>query len=207
MKIGFIGNDVQRYIDALHQEGYDAIHIATVSQEEIAEQLLSTQLCFLKDYYEHIELYTKNHNNLIVLTTTFFPYNQGSDSHLWSFVEDTPIGVSIYRPTIDKTSKILIQKRVELDEYATLKTSKQQLENELFNLFRQTIKSLVLGTLPNQEVTTKGTYHTSANRTSIEYLIKQLGEDTPIQVLWDYAAENQMSADFWDDYFNDVSNQ
>ncbi|MEI4920803.1 hypothetical protein Q8G81_35185, partial [Klebsiella pneumoniae] len=79
------------------------------------EQLLSTEVCFLKDCYEHIELLTKNHNNLFVLTTTFFPYNQGSDSHLWSFIDDTPIGVSIYKPILGENSRILLQRSVEID--------------------------------------------------------------------------------------------
>lgn len=76
---------------------------------------------------------------IINLHISLLPYNRGCHPNVWSFLEDTPKGVTIH--LIDKgvdTGDILLQKEVFIDEEKeTLKSSYLKLHQEIQLLFKE----------------------------------------------------------------------
>ncbi|MDW8463861.1 MAG: formyltransferase family protein [Geminocystis sp.] len=106
---------------------------------------------FIVSYnYKHIipeEVIKAYHPRVINLHISYLPYNRGYYPNVWSFLEDTPKGVSIH--LVDKevdAGDILIQKEVFIDEdKETLRSSYVKLQREIQELFKENwedIKSL-----------------------------------------------------------------
>ncbi len=74
------------------------------------------QYILKKDFLERFT------NRIINLHISYLPWNRGADPNLWSFLEDSPKGVSIHyiEEGID-TGKIIVQKSVEHLPEDTLK--------------------------------------------------------------------------------------
>lgn len=83
---------------------------------------------------------------IINLHLSYLPYNKGSHPNYWSFVENTPSGVTIHEITrgVDQ-GPILFQKKIYFDhkknKNLTFKSSYQLLFQEIENLFE---KKLIL---------------------------------------------------------------
>ena len=98
----------------------------------------------------------------INLHVSFLPYNRGSSPNFFSFLDNTPKGVTIHEMTaaLDK-GRILAQKELTFNEETeTFSSSYQRLQEEICELFKNNwdlIKNNMLeGFLPEK----KGTYHT-----------------------------------------------
>ena len=78
-------------------------------------------------------------NNIINLHISLLPWNRGAYPNVWSFLEDTPKGVTIY--IIDEgvdTGSILAQEEIYIDEnIETLRSSYEKLHREIQALFRE----------------------------------------------------------------------
>lgn len=73
---------------------------------------------------------------------SYLPWNRGADPNFWSFIDDTPKGVTIHRinEKIDK-GEILVRKRLKMDNnILTFKTSYIFLLNQLDNLLIDNFK-------------------------------------------------------------------
>ena len=83
------------------------------------------------------DLINSMNHRVINLHISLLPHNRGSHPNLWSFLHNTPKGVTIH--LVDKgldTGDILLQKEVCLDEQReTLATSYNRLHNEIQQLF------------------------------------------------------------------------
>lgn len=86
--------------------------------------------------YRHIidgETVSALHNRIINLHYSLLPWNRGAYSNLWSFLEDTPKGVTIH--LIDEgidTGDILVNKEIRFNEEdETLESSYLTLQEEL----------------------------------------------------------------------------
>ena len=115
----------------------------------------------------------------INLHISYLPYNKGSDPNYWSFVENTPSGVSIHE--VDEgidTGKIIYRKKITFKKKHKLTFQKAYniLIKEIEKLFFKNYKFLI-----NNTYKTKGTYHKknelpknikSWNINIIEYLKK-----------------------------------
>jgi len=120
---------------------------------------------------------------IVNLHISFLPWNRGSDPNLWSFLEDTPRGVSIH--FIDSgvdTGRIIAQREVEILEDDTLRTSYKRLTRELESLFRKEWPSMRDGHIKSIPQPPGGSYHRLKDRGSFEYLLKD-GWDTPVRNL------------------------
>jgi methionyl-tRNA formyltransferase len=77
--------------------------------------------------------------NIINLHISLLPWNKGAYPNVWSFLEDTPKGVTIH--IIDEgvdTGSILIQKEVDINEnIETLRSSYEKLHKEIQELFKK----------------------------------------------------------------------
>jgi methionyl-tRNA formyltransferase len=118
-------------------------------------------------------------NRAINLHISYLPWNRGADPNLWSFLEDTPKGVTIHYldGNID-TGDILAQELLEYDLDAdTLRTAYRRLTEQIEALFRREWPKIRLGeakSLPQL------TFHRVRDKQKYEYLLKK-GWDTKIK--------------------------
>ena len=128
-------------------------------------------------------------DNIVNLHISFLPFNRGSDPIFWSCIENTPQGVSIH--IIDEgidTGAILLQKEINLDiETDTLKSAYKKHSEAIENLFIQSADKILnreLIPIPQKEI---GTYHITADKNKLLYIIEEQWWDTPIKELIDYS--------------------
>lgn len=97
----------------------------------------------------------------INLHISMLPWNRGSDPNFWSFVDDTPKGVTIHRVAkgLD-TGDIIYQKALEFDEgNETFASSYQVLQQSIVELLKQNWDELLNGSYEAFNQKGKGTYH------------------------------------------------
>ena len=84
---------------------------------------------------------------IINLHISYLPFNRGSNPNLWSFINNTPKGVTIHE--IDKgldTGRIIFQKKIlfRLTNKTTFKNTYDVLRNEIEKLFIKNFKKIIL---------------------------------------------------------------
>lgn len=98
---------------------------------------------------------------VINLHTSLLPYNRGSSPNFFSFLEDTPKGVTIH--LVDKgldTGDILCQREISFDEEReTFASSYDRLLEEIKTLFRENWEKIREGVLMPVKQPGEGTYH------------------------------------------------
>lgn len=97
----------------------------------------------------------------INLHISMLPWNRGSDPNFWSFVDDTPKGVTIHRVAkgLD-TGDIIYQKALEFDEgNETFASSYRALQKSVVELLKQNWDELLNGSYEIFKQKGKGTYH------------------------------------------------
>ncbi len=117
----------------------------------------------------------------INLHISYLPWNRGADPNLWSFIDDTPKGVTIHK--IDEgidTGDILVQKKVLFNENDTLETSYKKLQIEIIDLFKNNWHNIKKDEYESFKQVDGGTFHKSFES---ESLIKSLshGWKTPVK--------------------------
>lgn len=123
---------------------------------------------------------------VVNLHTGYLPYNRGAHPNLWSWLEDTPKGVTIHQVDagID-TGPILAQRQVEFeltDKYPTLATTYDRLQEDVQTLFRINWPVLRHGGMIEKPQQGEGTYHKKADLERVQHLLVN-GWDTPVQQL------------------------
>lgn len=124
-------------------------------------------------------------NNIINLHISLLPWNKGADPNVWSFLEDTPKGVTIH--IIDEgidTGPILAQKEVCIDESTeTLKSSYDKLHREIQELFKRSWNDIKNKKLKSIYQNSKGSLHYKNDFKKIGCLLNNKGWDTSIMEL------------------------
>jgi methionyl-tRNA formyltransferase len=128
-----------------------------------------------------VELYR---NRIINLHISFLPWNKGADPNLWSFLEDTPKGVTIhYMDSGVDTGDILVQKEVFFDNNTeTLKTTYESLNKEIVALFYTFWPLFVLGEVRSHVQPVGGSYHYAKDKEQYRRLLC-CDWDTPVKGL------------------------
>ena len=118
--------------------------------------------------YKHIinrEIIDNLKYPIINLHISFLPYNKGAHPNFWSFIENTPSGVTIHQVDhgVD-TGKIIYQKKIDFELFKnkqTLTFSKtyKVLINEIENLFLENIEDIINQKFISTEQIGKGSYH------------------------------------------------
>lgn len=96
------------------------------------------------------------------LHVSMLPYNRGSSPNFFSFLDDTPKGVTIHEMTagLDK-GRILCQKELVFDEEKeSFSSSYVKLQQEIMELFKQNWEKIKTGKCEGFLPGEKGTYHT-----------------------------------------------
>jgi methionyl-tRNA formyltransferase len=122
---------------------------------------------------------------IINLHISFLPWNRGTDPNAWSFLEDSPKGVTIHQ--IDEgldTGPILVQKEVEFDETReTLQSSYETLHREIQTLLIEHWDQIKHFGIEPKPQPSGGTKHLSKDFEPIKALFSKEGWGIPIPEL------------------------
>lgn len=127
-------------------------------------------------------------NKIINLHTSFLPWNRGANPNLWSFIDDTPKGVTIHQLSekLDR-GKILIQKEIEFDEKKeTFASSYKKLNDEVVKLFINNWKAIKKGELLPEKQKGHGSYHTTKDYLALKEKIDFTWDDNIYEFMQRY---------------------
>ena len=184
MKILFLGPPVESMI-TFQRSFHDEV---VCSEEPInPESAIISGIDIIVSYgYRHIikrpiiEMFP---NKIINLHISLLPWNRGADPNLWSFLEDTPKGVSIhYIDSGVDTGLLVAQKRVEMFADDTLATSYDKLTQSIRKLFFECWPDIRNGRIQGIKQADGGSAHRMKDREQYEHLLTQ-GWDTPVKSL------------------------
>jgi len=120
---------------------------------------------------------------IINLHISLLPFNRGADPNLWSFLEDTPKGVTIHyiAEGVD-TGDVLAQQEVTFPPDATLRSTYEELSRATEDLFREVWPEIRSGRRRSFPQPEGGSCHRMRDRARFEHLLTQ-GWDTPVAQL------------------------
>lgn len=164
-----LGHDTYIFTDKLNEEnvsGYD--FIISFGYRHIIKQ-------------EIIDLFP---DKIINMHISLLPYNKGADPNLWSYLENSPKGVTIHK--IDKgldTGDIILQKEVQDNVNDTLKTSYDRLIVEIVKLFTDNAENILNNKIKAHKQQGTGSMHYLKDKEKYIYLLEKAGYDTPVKDL------------------------
>ena len=104
-------------------------------------------------------------DKIINLHISLLPWNRGASPNFWSFIDDTPKGVTIHQ--IDSgldTGAIIVQKQMFFDENKeTLASSYQKLQDAIQELFKNNFDNIFNRKYTVEFTKEKGTLHRTAD--------------------------------------------
>ena len=184
MNILFLGPRRDRMVDFLCSNG-DRVHCTDqkITVDSLDVRWADFLICYGYRYIIAEEVLNLFPNQAINLHISYLPYNRGADPNLWSFIDNTPKGVTIHylSPDLD-AGDILAQKIVESIPDDTLRTSYDRLAKAIEDLCEQVWPKIKDGRQPSSEQPLGGTCHRRRDRKQVEYLLTR-GWDTPVAEL------------------------
>lgn len=116
--------------------------------------------------------------NIINMHISLLPYNKGASPNVWSFIDNTPKGVTIHKLSEDLDGgDIIYQEEMFFDSsIETLESSYNKLNERIIDLFKIHFTEIIEGGYCCKKQEGKGTYHTSKE-------LKKLQSD--IEFKWD----------------------
>ncbi|OUL76366.1 formyltransferase family protein [Paraburkholderia hospita] len=188
MKVLFLtsGEAARPLADWLGQRETLTVRETPVSAQEIAA--LAPDL-IVSHSYRHIlkrDVLAAAPDRFINLHISLLPYNRGADPNLWSFIDETPKGVSIH--LIDEgidTGALLLQREVSFDEDSeTLGSSYATLQQTIGELFMENWSSLRDGRIAPRAQSGAGTFHRASEFAALkDSLLGNEGWNVPVPVL------------------------
>ncbi len=140
--------------------------IYVISNKINLEMIKQLQPEFIVSYnYKHIvpaDVLEYMHGRAVNLHVSLLPYNRGSSPNFFSFLDNTPKGVTIHEMTagLDK-GRILCQKELVFDEeQETFASSYNKLQQEIMELFKENWEAIHACKCEGFWPQDKGTYHT-----------------------------------------------
>jgi len=185
MKILFLSED-EELAKFLEEDSNTLVKTIEKIDEEF---VLKNKIDFIVSYgYRYIlpyEVLRHFSGRAINLHISLLPYNRGADPNFWSFVDNTPKGVSIhYMDTGLDTGKVITQKKINFDaSKESFATSYNTLQVEIRKLFKSCWQEIKISKSANnsnsQAIVNKGTYHRAADKEKYMHFLKD-GWDTNI---------------------------
>ena len=117
------------------------------------------------------------------LHISYLPWNKGADPNLWSFLEDSPKGVTIHYIDIGvDTGDILAQQEVAMSDVDSLSSSYTKLSRTIESLFCRVWPEIRAGKLTGKKQPEGGSVHRMKDKKAYEHLLTD-GWDTPVNML------------------------
>ena len=185
MQILFLGPVCSHICNYLQREGHNIV----MTEQELklnAEALQDAD--FIISYgYRHIitsDIIRRFNNRIINLHISLLPWNRGADPNLWSFLENTPKGVTIhYMDEGIDTGDVIAQKDISLDNSETLRSAYNILSQEIQEMFVRIWPDFnKKKIIPMPQTKGIGSYHSSVDKKKYAYLLTG-GWDTPVSNL------------------------
>lgn len=132
-------------------------------KDKLSSEIVSKYDWVISFNYRHI---IKQHvinaatNPIINLHISYLPFNRGAHPNYWSFIDNTPKGVTIH--FIDHgidTGPILVQKESKFNDDDTLQSSYLKLKFEIENLFYDNFDKIINGEILAKPQIGLGTFH------------------------------------------------
>lgn len=148
--------------------------------------------------YKHIigeDVIAYMQGRIINLHISLLPWNRGSNPNFWSFMEDTPKGVTIHQINagID-TGKIIFQKECFFDpQKETFLSTYETLNREITVLFKEKWQELLTGKFVLAEQNGEGSCHTMKDFKRIKSEIDFAWSDTIAGVVERYKEYKERS--------------
>jgi methionyl-tRNA formyltransferase len=184
MKILYVGPKDDIVMDFIASFG-DEVTNTELPLDNDSSVLLAFDL-IVSYKYRHIikpEIINTFLHRIINLHISLLPWNRGADPNLWSFLEDSPKGVSIhYIDSGVDTGDIIAQKEVDSLPDDTLKTSYDRLSVAIVELFKEFWPDIRSGKNKSWPQPLGGTFHKSKDKQRYENLLTN-GWDTPVKKL------------------------
>lgn len=185
MKILILKNTITQISKLVEQNGDDVLEWSDPIDHFFLEQ---NGIDFAISHgYRHIikdSIINRLHERIINLHISLLPWNKGADPNLWSFLDDTPKGVTIHY--IDKgidTGDIIVQKELFFqNEQETLATTYQKLQSEIVDLFKIHWPFIRDARCSRMKQVDGGTFHRSFDKKKYGNLLID-GWDTPVSLL------------------------
>ena len=183
MKILYLHNGEQNLKFFLKQKDFQVIdsknkiNIDYIKQQEF-DFIISYKYRFI--IADDIVAYMKK--KIINLHISLLPWNRGADPNLWSFLKNTPKGITIHY--IDDgvdTGDILLQKEFDFNsEKDTLKTTYNFLNKEIVDLFEENYESIFHNLIkPRKQNVFSGSVQKLKDKIDYENFLKN-GWDTKV---------------------------
>ena len=126
-------------------------------------------------------------NKIINLHISYLPWNKGADSNFWSFIKNSPKGVSIHLiDTGIDTGDILLQETVNFEKEINLRNSYNKLQETIQDLFINNWLKIKQGKIIPQKQEKKGTSYLSKDKQDFIKGIEDKWLDIPIKELQAY---------------------
>lgn len=148
--------------DRLIKKGYDVSYLhEPITLKTIKEY--NPELIISYNYKYIISEDVINQPGVLIINMhiSFLPWNRGSSPNIWSFIDDTPKGVTIHslEKGLDK-GKIILQKECKFDENTeTLESTYNKLNDEIIRLLMDNWEMFESGNFPMHEQRGVGSYH------------------------------------------------
>lgn len=189
MKILFLSNNEITYplVEWLKNDKNEEVICSTnrITPEYLKEMVPGMIISYNYRYIikeDVLEYYDKW---IINLHISYLPWNKGADPNLWSFLDDTPKGITIH--LIDKgvdTGDILLQKRVYFDEEKkTLLSSYKELHEEIQELFKINWENIKTKHLVPKRQSEEGSMHYIKDFEKVKDILSEEGWDISITEL------------------------
>lgn len=181
MKILYLGPFRQHIADFLKSTGDEVVH--TEKRLKPGSAILENVDMILSYGYLHIlkdDFLKRFPRRIVNMHISYLPWNRGKDPNLWSFLEDTPKGVTIHfiDPGVD-TGEIIAQELVEHHSDDTLRSSYSRLSERIEALLRRVWPNIKAGTIKAVPQQGEGSFHLAKDKATVEQLLPE-GWDTPV---------------------------
>lgn len=187
MKVLFLGPEDSPLHEFLKMVEEKVIHASEPIDMKFVEEHAPD---FIVSYgYRHIikkDILSKYNRRAVNLHISYLPWNRGADPNFWSFIDNTPKGVTIhYLDEGVDTGDIIVQKEVKFLEDETLKSSYEKLQEEIQRLFKDNWGKIKSGKCNRIKQVGNGTCHRMKDKESLMFLLSD-GWDTPVSKLLNY---------------------
>ena len=130
--------------------------------------------------------------NILNIHISLLPWNKGSDPNIWSWLENSPKGVSVHWVTDQlDAGDIALQKGVSLDENDTLSRTYEILQTEATGLFNKLWNDIGIANAKRSQQGGIGTKHKKSELIKHQKALIH-GYDTRCIALMDYGRENNL---------------
>ena len=194
MKVAVLtNNEISKpLIDWLKESGEN---VETVSEKIDLLSLERIKPDLLVSYcYKYIikeDIIKAMNDGIINLHISYLPWNKGADPNIWSFLENTPKGVTIHK--IDEgldTGEILVQEELVFNEAEeTLQSACAKLHEALFDMFKANWKYLRERRIIPTKQKKGGSVHKKADLDKYRHIIDKKSMDISIKEFKKLCAE------------------